>query len=266
MAPKPKTALVTGASEGIGLEICRVLAARGYELILVSRRAGRLQAVAAELTERHGVRCHVVAADLAQVGAAQALMAEVDQRGLRVDLLANNAGLLFNGDFLDTDLTAQEALLQVNVVAPTALAHLAAARMATQGGGHILNVASLAAWMALPGEAIYAASKAYVLSLSQALADETAAAGRGVVVSALCPSYTDTKMLDNPVQGKKLRIPRFLILSPAEVARQGVEACLSGRATCVPGLSNRLTAYLVQLFPRMWVTRLMGAVYRRAMV
>lgn len=266
MTPPRKTALVTGASEGIGLEIARALAVRGYDLILVSRRGDRLQAVAAELASQHGAAVHALACDLARPGAAQALMAEVDTRGLRVDFLANNAGMLFNGDFLDTDLAAQEALLRVNVVAPTALAHLVASRMAARGGGHILNVASLAAWMALPGEAIYAASKAYVLSLSQALSDEVAAAGKGVVVSALCPSYTDTKMLDNPAQGKKLRIPRFLILAPVEVARQGVEACLKGRATCVPGLSNRLTAYLVQWFPRMWVTRLMGAVYRRAMV
>lgn len=266
MAPTVKTALVTGASEGIGLEMCRVLAARGYELILVSRRADRLQAVAGELAERHGARCRVIAADLAQPGAAEALVAELDRLGLRIDFLANNAGLLFNGDFLETDRVGQEQLLMVNVVALTSLAHLVGARMAAQGGGHILNVASLAAWMGLPGEAVYAASKAYVLAFSQALADEMDAAGKGVVVSTLCPSYTDTKMLDNPAQGKKLRIPRMLILSPAEVARQGVEACLRGKPTCIPGLSNRLTAYLVQLFPRMWVVRVMGAVYRRAMV
>jgi len=258
-------ALVTGASDGIGVELCRVLAARDHDLVLVARREQKLQDVAAEVTAKHGVAARVVPCDLARPGAAQALHRTVQELGIAVDFLVNNAGLLHNGYFDEIPLEKQEALLAVNVVALTSLTHLFLQDMLARGSGHILNVASTAAWLGIPQQNVYAASKAYVLSFSLALNDELQARGSGVAVTALCPSYTRTKMLDNPEQGRKLAVPGAMVLDPELVAREGVEACLRGAPMVVPGLVNRLAMPLVQCLPRVWVTRLFGALYRRAL-
>ncbi len=259
-----QTALVTGASEGIGLEFCKVLAQKGFNLILVARREAILNTRKDELQRAYGITCHSIAADLAAPNAAETLHSTVQEAGLEVDFLVNNAGILFNGNFLELDRRRQMQLLQLNIVALSDLTHLFASDMLKRGRGYILNVASTAAWIALPGENIYAASKSYVLSFTQSLAVELDATHSGVHATALCPGYTATKMLDNPDQGAKLSIPAFMILDPALVAKAGVEACLKGKAIVMPGLSNRIMMYLVQVMPRMWVTRLMGAVYRRS--
>lgn len=255
-------ALVTGASDGIGLEFCRLLAARGYDLILVARRRSLLEDVAKELTRVHDIRCHVLPCDLSLPQAAQTVFAEVMRRGLKVDLLVNNAGLLCNGFFHQLPLPQQESLLAVNIIAPTALCHLFANDMAARGGGRILNLASLAAWTPIPNQNVYAASKAYVLAFSLALSDEMQAAKSGVHVCALCPGYTRTAMMDNPAQGGKLALPGFLLHSPADVAREGLDACLAGRTVCMPGAANRLGALATRLLPRLWQARLMGRGYR----
>lgn len=255
-------ALITGASDGIGLEFCRLLAARGYDLILVARRQPLLEEIAADLGRRHGIRGHVIACDLSLPQAAQALFAEVRQRGLAVDLLINNAGLLHNGYFHELPLARQESLLAVNITALTVLCHLFVNDMAARGGGHVLNVASLAAWTPIPNQNVYAASKAYVLAFTLALADEMQASKTGVKVCALCPGYTRTAMLDNPAQGARLSLPGFLLHSAESVAREGLEACLAGRAVCMPGAANRLGALATRLLPRLWQARLMGRGYR----
>ena len=225
-----KTALVTGASDGIGLECCKILAARGYNLILVSRRKSLLDDIADNLKNRHpAISCTVIAADLSASRAAQDLFQTVEKHGLKVDFLINNAGLLHNGFFTQLDLAAQEKMIAVNVLALTSLTHLFANQMAAGNGGHILNVASLAAWTPIPNQNVYAASKAYVLSFSQALHDELNAACSGVTVTALCPGYTATKMMDNPDQGGKLMVPANLLQSAAEVAQQGIDASTHAR-------------------------------------
>ena len=255
-------ALVTGASDGIGLEFCRLLAARGYDLILVARRQQLLEDIAAQLMQRYNIRCHVISCDLSLPQAAQTLFTEVKQRGLAVDLLVNNAGLLCNGFFHELPLTQQENLVTVNIIALTALCHLFVNDMAVRGGGHIINLASLAAWTPIPNQNVYAATKAYVLAFSLALADEMKAAGSGVNVCALCPGYTRTAMLDNPAQGGKLALPDFLLHSASSVAQEGLDACLAGRTVCMPGAANRLGALATRLLPRLWQARLMGRGYR----
>lgn len=260
-----KIALVTGASDGIGLEFCKILAGRGYDLILVARREQKLQDLARELSEQHKVECIAITADLSEPQAAQKLFQTVKNKRLNVNFLVNNAGLLANGSFTDLDLSSQENMIMVNVLAVTSLSHLFATDMASRGGGHILNLASLAAWTAIPNQNVYAATKAYVLSFSQALADEMMAAGDGVVVTALCPGYTATKMLANPEQGGLLKIPKSVISSPKSVAEKGINRCLAGKTTIIPGASNQITAYVSQLFPKMAVTRLMGKMYRKNM-
>lgn len=256
-------ALVTGASDGLGVEFCKTLAAGGYDLVLVARREQKLQEVAAALTAAHRVATRVIPCDLAQPDAAHALHRQTRELGIAVDVLVNNAGLLHNGYFDEIDRGRQEAMLAVNVVALTALAHLFVQDMIARRRGHILNLSSTAAWMGIPQQSVYAASKAYVLSFSLALSDELRAKRCGVTATVVCPSYTDTKMLDNPDQGWKLTIPKALVLDPAVVARDGIAACLAGRAMVIPGLSNRIGMALLQCLPRTWVTRMFGTAYRK---
>ncbi len=257
------TALVTGASAGIGLEFCHALARRHYDLVLVARNTQRLETVAAMLQERYGVTCHVVTADLANRQATADIDAFITQRGLHIDFLVNNAALLYNGYFHELDRQAQEDLLAVNIVALTALTHRFLPGMIARRHGHILHVASTAAWVAIPQQNVYAASKAYVLSFSIALADEQRAWGSGVHISALCPSYTDTRMLDNPGQGRRLNIPRRLRLSAASVAEAGISACLAGAVVTIPGRVHQVSMALLQATPRVLAARLIGTCYRR---
>lgn len=230
---------------------------------MVARTAEKLQNAAKTLEGSFGIETEVISTDLAAPNAAQNLFSEVLSRNISVEVLVNNAGLLFNGFFTDIDLESQEKLLQCNIVALTALSHLFANDMAQRGSGRILNVASTAAWMAIPNQNIYAASKAYVLSFSHALADEMKASGSGVTVTVVCPSYTDTKMLDNPNQGDVMKIPNSMVLAADYVAKKGIEACLAGKHTCVPGLSNRVGMAAIQVFPKMLVAKLFGRWYRQ---
>ena len=261
-----KTALVTGASDGIGLEFCTILAARGYHLILVARRKEKLNALAKHLMAKHKtIHCTVISADLGKPQAAQKLFQTTLKKGLQVDFLVNNAGLLHNGYFTALDLQAQEQMITVNMLALTALTHLFANDMASRGAGHILNVASLAAWTPIPNQNVYAATKAYVLSFSQALHNEMHAAGTGVTVTALCPGYTATKMMDNPDQGGKLMIPENMMQSAETVAELGIDACLAGKAVLIPGFANRLTAWITRLFSKMALAKIAGRFYRNNM-
>lgn len=261
---KKPWALVTGASDGIGVEFAKLLAARGYNLVLVARREATLQEVAARMTADYAIESRVVPCDLAVPGAARDLHRSVAELGIGVDFLVNNAGLLRNGFFHEIELQGQEDMIQVNVSALMSLTHLYANDMLVRGGGHILNVASTAAFLGIPQQNVYAATKAFVLPFSIALHDEMRARGGQVVVTALCPGYTDTKMLDNPEQGPKLEVPKASVLEPGFVAEQGIEGCLAGRAMVIPGLANRLAMPLLQALPRTWVTRAVGMFYRKA--
>jgi short-subunit dehydrogenase len=260
-----KTALVTGASDGIGLEFSDILAARGYDLVLVARREDKLNEVSAKLSEKYGINCTVMAADLSVPQAAQTLFQRTCEQNLQIDFLVNNAGLLHNGVFTELSLAEQERMITVNVLALTSLSHLYANDMATRKKGYILNLASLAAWMAIPNQNVYAATKAYVLSFTQALADEMKAANNGVVVSALCPGYTATKMMDNPDQGAKLRIAPNMMMSAKDVAEAGIKGCLVGKSAIVPGVANKITAAITRLFSKTLLTKLVGSFYRNNM-
>lgn len=258
-------ALVTGASDGIGLEFCKLLAKRGYDLILVARREDKLEQIGAQLAAQQGINYNIISVDLSQPQAAQEIYQETQNRGLRVDLLINNAGLLHNGFFTQLDLTAQENMIRVNVLALTSMCHLFANDMAQRKAGSILNIASLAAWMPIPNQNVYAATKAYVLAFSQALHDEMRAADTGVTITALCPGYTATKMMNNPDQGGRLMISEGLLQSAEQVAEIGLNACLAGKSTVVPGLANRITAAFTHLFPKTFFAKWMGRFYRNNM-
>ncbi|HEY6236260.1 MAG TPA: SDR family oxidoreductase, partial [Candidatus Elarobacter sp.] len=184
------TALITGASSGIGEAFARALAARGEDLVLVARSAERLEALAAELSAKHGVRAHVLPADLSDPKAVDALVAELTARGLTVTTLINNAGFGTHGEFASLDAARERDEVIVNVLAPVQLTHALLPAMVARKSGAIVNVGSTASFQPVPYMAVYGATKAFLLSFSEALAEEVRA--HGVRVVALCPGQTDT--------------------------------------------------------------------------
>jgi short-subunit dehydrogenase len=258
-----ETALITGASGGIGLALAELFAQRDFDLVLVARRRHELEELAERCRSRHGTRVTVLPMDLLEPGATAELVKQLEEQPLHVDLLVNNAGLLEVGAFTEIDVERHERLLQLNVVSLVSLTHRLLPAMIDRGHGRILNLASTSAFQPVPSMALYAASKALVLSLSESLSEELK--GTGVTVTALCPGFTKTDMLDSAKSqhAAASAIPDFLISDVASVAREGVEACLAGRALVVPGLTNRLGASLVQLQPR-WLVRAFGGLIGRS--
>jgi uncharacterized protein len=242
------TALVTGASGGIGEELARVLAREGHDLVLVARSADKLRSLSDDLAKKHGIRAEVLVADLIAPDAPQQIAAELERRGLEVDVLVNNAGFANYGAFATLDPTGEVNLLQVNIVALTHLTRLLLPGMISRKDGRVLNVASTAAFMPGPLMAVYYASKAYVLSFSEALNEELR--GSGVTVTALCPGPTTSGFQSRAnMEGSKLIRGRQL-MSAATVAEQGYAALRAGRPLVIPGLLNRITAFLPRLLPR----------------
>ena len=250
--------LVTGASAGLGAELAGAFASRNFDLVLVARRRGKLDALAQELRTRYGVRAIAFSTDLSVSDAPRALFDALNEQSVRIDILVNNAGVICEGDFVDVPLEEELRLLQTNVVALTALTRLFLVPMKERGAGRILNVASIAAFMPAPRIAIYAATKAYVLSLSEALSEELRDAG--ITVTTLCPGFTETPMLQASVLGRSL--PQALVMSANAVAEEGCSACLAGRAVYVPGIVNTATVSGAQYLPRA-VVRLVGGLVRK---
>lgn len=256
----PGTALVTGASVGIGRELARILAREGHDLVIVARDAERLDALADELRQRHGVSVRVIAKDLARPGAASALHRELAAAAVTLEVLVNNAGVGAAGAFAKTPLPRDLELMQLNMVALTELTKLVLGEMVERGRGRILNVASTAAFQPGPYMATYYASKAYVLSFSEALAAELE--GKGVSVTALCPGPTRTEFQ----RRAGLHDSAFAMMGmmdPGPVAEAGYRAMRAGRRLAIPGLRNRLGAFLVRLTPRALVTRIVRGLQRR---
>jgi short-subunit dehydrogenase len=255
---KPETlgrALVTGASTGIGRELARAFAARGLDLVLLARNRDALTALAREIVSHFGVVVDVLPADLTAPGATHAIFEAVVAEKGDIAILVNNAGMLMEGDFSEIPWAEQERLLQLNIIALTALTRFFVEPMRRRGKGRILNVASTAAFVPVPRLATYSASKAYVLAFTEALGQELS--GSGVTATALCPGLTDTQLL----RGSHLlgALPASLVMSAAEVARRGVEACLAGEAVAVPGLANQALTSGARLMPRAWLRALGSA-------
>jgi len=261
---RTSTALITGASSGIGESLARQLAAHGAHLILVARTEDRLHALAAELGARYRVQVHVLPADLNRPGAAAELHAAVQARGLNVDILVNNAGLGGYGEFSTQPADEIDRMIAVNISALTGLTRAFLPDMLARGRGRVLNVASTAAFQPGPLMAVYYATKAYVLSFSEAVAEEVA--GSGVSVTALCPGPVQTgfQAVSRLGESDLLSGPaRLVILSADEVARQGVRGLLVGQRVVVAGRLNRVQTLLPRLLPRAVVTRLIGRVQAR---
>ncbi|MFV0443696.1 MAG: SDR family NAD(P)-dependent oxidoreductase [Planctomycetaceae bacterium] len=242
--------LITGPSSGIGKELARLFAADGSELILASRNVEKLESLATELREGHGVTVHVVPSDLSVPGAAQALWNEIQSRGLAVDVLVNNAGFGHLAKFQDLPLETYTANLQVNVTAVTELMRLALPGMLERKRGRILNVASTASFQPGPHAAVYFATKAYVRFLSEAVSEELR--GTKVTVTALCPGPTQTAFVDKSDMDKS---PLFQSLMDAStVARLGYRAMRSGKTRTITGWGNKLLAYSSKVSPD-WIVR-----------
>ncbi|RKH13195.1 SDR family oxidoreductase [Corallococcus sp. CA053C] len=250
-------ALVTGASSGLGEVFARELAARGMDLILVARSEDRLRALATELASAHGIQAEVIALDLGREGAARELHARCQEKGLRVDLLVNNAGFGTHGAFDSAPFARQHEQVMLNVTALVDASHLFLPDMLARGVGGILNVASIAGFQPVPYMAIYAASKAFVLSFSEALSEENR--GKGVRVLALCPGPVKTAFFD--VVGTK-QAAVGPMATAEEVVLVGLKALDQGRASVVPGVRNWLQANLTRFTPRSLGLRIAGGMMK----
>ena len=250
--PGPETVLVTGASSGIGLELARCFAAEGCALALVSRNRPALEKLAAQLQADFRTQTHIFPADLAQPDAPVRVFDHFQQAGLPIDILVNNAGFGFKGRFDQIPLQSQLDMLQVNVMALTSLTRLFLPGMIQRGRGGLLNVASTAAFQPGPGMAVYYASKACVLSLTEAIAEELA--NTGVTVTALCPGPTATNFYV-AAGAEASNIFRRLSMSAAQVAKIGHQAFRKGRVIAIPGMRNKLGTFAVRLAPRKTVRK-----------
>ena len=244
--------LITGASAGLGAEFARQCAARGEALALVARRRDRLEALKGAL----GGEVHVFAADLAREGAAASLVAELEAEGLVVDTLINNAGFGLAGKFASLPQDRQSEMIDLNVRTLVELCHLVLPGMRERGKGAILNVASTAAFQAGPNMAVYYASKAFVLSFTEALHHELK--GSGIKVSALCPGPTESEF--GEVAGSKSPALERIKGPAAPVVRAGLDGLDANKAVVIPGLPNKITAQVSRFLPRAAMRRLVGRI------
>jgi short-subunit dehydrogenase len=256
-----RTALVTGASAGIGKAFAEVFAREGFDLVLTARRADRLESIAADLRQRHGTRVHVVAADLADPAAPARIAGDLFAAGITIDALVNNAGYGVPGTFTETTWSAQRDMLQVMVMAPAELTHRFLPGMLARRYGRIINVASVAGLVPQSaGHALYGASKSLVIKFSQAIALE--GLPHNVFTTAVCPGFTYSEFHDvNGMRPQVSQLPSWMWMDAATVAQQAYDAVMAGRLIYVNGLVNRTMVLLARYLPE-WLV--MGVLKRVA--
>ena len=260
-APHPdSTCLVTGASSGIGSEIARQLAARGHGVTLVARRVERLDALAKELEDLHGVRTEAMACDVTDASARSELLAKVAAAGLRIDVLVNNAGFGTAGKFVGLDGEREVEMVQTNVAAVVGLTHAVAREMVERRIGAILNVASSAGFQPIPKQATYAATKAFVLSFSEALSSELGESS--ISVTALCPGPVRSEFVEvAAMEDAAEQAPEFLWISSEQCARAGIEGLENGKRVVVPNLPIRAGTAMSRYAPHAILLPLMKRFY-----
>lgn len=253
---RTETVLITGASSGIGLELARCFAKDKSNLVLTARNLPALEKLAEELNEQHQVKVFVLPADLAQPETPQNLFSELKGRGITVDVLVNNAGFGLHGSFTGLPLDLQMEIVQVNIAALVQLTGLFLPGMIQAKAGGILNVGSVAGFLPGPNMAVYFASKAFVLSFSEALHEETR--GTGVTVTNLCPGPTETNF-STIARSHRRRISQAKKMTAAEVARMGHADYRKGKCLSIPGFKNSLMTGLAgRILPRATVRKLAG--------
>ena len=258
--PEPvpsSTCLITGASSGIGADIARELAARGHAVTLVARREDRLKKLANELSVAHGVHAEVAACDVSDPRARERLVAGIEERNVDVEVLVNNAGFGTAGHFVDLDRDRELEMVRTNVEAVVDLCSTYVPQMVQRGRGAVLNVASVAAFQPLPRQATYAASKAFVLSFSEALHQELG--DSAVSVTALCPGPVPTEFTE--VAGIEAEIPPILATTAEENARAAVKAMEKGRRGVIPGPVNMVSAMSARVTPHSVLLPLLNRFY-----
>jgi short-subunit dehydrogenase len=261
-SPSPSTtALITGASSGIGADLARDLAGRGHNVVLVARRADRLEALAAELRDAHGVRAEALACDLTDPEALAGLPARVVALGLEVSILVNNAGYGSAGQFVDLDVESETDMVRLNCEAVVALSGAYVPKLvAREGGGAILVVASSAGMQPIPGQATYAASKAFALHFAEAL--HTELSHLGVAVSALCPGPVDTEFAARAGLTDAFdSVPSFARVSSEDCAKAAIDGLARNRRVIVPGLAIKGMTVGGRLTPRAVLLPLMKRFY-----
>ena len=257
------TVLITGASSGIGAAIARELAERGHNLVLVARRRERLQELGDELSAAHGVRAEAIGADLGEAAGRDQVERAVAERGLAVEVLVNSAGFGDVEDLADADRERMLAMVELNCAALVDLTARYLPGMVERGRGAIVNLASTAAFQPIPGNATYAATKAFVLSLSEGIHGELA--GSGVTVTAVCPGPVPTEFVEAAgFESVDDKVPAFVWTSVEEVAANAVAGAERGKRVVVPGLLNRAGALAGQHSPRMMVLPIAKRIWQRA--
>ncbi len=256
------TALITGASGGIGLEFAKLFAKDRHNLVLVARNGPKLSQVAGELQRLFDVSVKPVARDLSAAPASQSLFDELQREGITVDILVNNAGYGKFGDFANVELEESLGQIHLNITALTALTKLFLAPMLERRSGKILNVASTAGFQPGPQMAVYYATKAYVMSFSEALADEVK--DKGVTVTCLCPGATLTGFQYGAEMTETVLFRTMRPMDAASVARKGYRGLMSGKVMVIPGFRNWLLAESVRFSPRRLVTAISRRILEKA--
>ena len=254
------TALVTGASAGIGAEMARVLAAAGCNLVLTARREEKLRALADEVVAAHGVSAEVVASDLSEPDGPSKLVAELDARGIEVDVLVNNAGVGHVGHALEQDLGAELQMVRLNVLAVVELTHVLAKRMVERGRGHVVQVGSMAAYMPVPRMATYAATKHFVGAYGDAMAYELRDTPVGM--TTIHPGGTRSEFSERAGMNLPESVDKMLMTS-AQVADIGIRAAGRGRRSIVTGFANAAQVFLFRFVPKRMLLWIGNTIYKR---
>lgn len=256
-----KTALITGASSGIGLELAKLFAKDGHNVVLVARSESKLQALALDLRTRYGVEALVLPLDLSDVKQVDSLYPTLQTKGIHIHFLVNNAGFGDYALFHEADAAKTQQMLDVNIQALTRLSQQFVKPMVENKFGRIMNVASTAAFQPGPLMAVYYASKAYVLSLSEAMHNELE--GTGVSVTALCPGPTESGFQDAADMNSSKLLKRIPMASASSVAQYGYRALLAGKMTAIPGLLNNIGVQALRITPRAWAVKLIRSIQDR---
>jgi short-subunit dehydrogenase len=257
--PKLNTVLITGSSEGIGRSFAEIYAKNGHNLVLVARNKTKLEEFAQELKAKYAVNVEVFAADLIPVDAAQKLFAAIALKEIQIDILVNNAGMMQVEKLSLSDPQQLNNLLQLNIQSLVNMTQQFVKPMLARGQGKIVNVGSIASFMPTPNFAAYGASKAFVLSFSEGIAEEFR--GTGVTVTCVCPGMTETKMLSH-ADGFEKFIPKFLKADPMELAAQAYKASMKGDVVFLDKIANKLLVQWATHYPR-WMVRGVNGLFAR---
>ncbi|MGQ9806281.1 MAG: SDR family NAD(P)-dependent oxidoreductase [Chlorobiales bacterium] len=253
------TTLITGASTGIGASFAEEYAKQKHNLVLVARSEEKLQALAKRLSEAHAIAAHIFVQDLSKPDSAEKVFEFCNEKNLQIDLLINNAGFGMLGEFLSHEISRLEEMMTLNMLTLVKLSRLFAAKFAERKAGGIINVASTAAFQSVPNMAVYAATKAFVLSFSEAIAFELKE--KGIRVMALCPGGTDTPFFDNAnYERSKLMIP---LEKPEDVVKTCIEGYQRGETVVVSGAMNKLMVNSSRFVPRGLVTAIAGSIFKK---